>query len=258
LSEGVEFAAQEPQHVGRGQVHAGVADQIRPHLQQRRAGREHDVGGDLGLVEHPVVAPEPGGGDLGQQRVDSAGERVDDTRPGPVRQLVAQLAGQLKVLDGKIRGEATRGGRVSNPAPEAAGPVSPGAAGVRPLVPERGAVRGATARSATTRPARTYLPSAARGRRRPGPRVLLIRSLTRCQSSWSTSAGHDGSSETTHSSGTCQCVIASWQLPPPPPSEAQVRPTSSEWDVLLGGVFCRISFPSLDEIAGGEPPPGLY
>ena len=61
LERGMQLAAQEAQDVDRGHVQAGMADQVGPHLEQGGPGLEHDVGGDLGLVEHPVVAAVVGG-----------------------------------------------------------------------------------------------------------------------------------------------------------------------------------------------------
>jgi len=75
-----------------------MSDQIRPHRQQFRPGSEHDVGGHLGLVEDPVVAVEAGPDDGGQQRVDPPGERVENPRPRPMGELVAERLGPGQIL----------------------------------------------------------------------------------------------------------------------------------------------------------------
>ena len=95
----MEFAAEEAEHVDRTHVESCVADQVGPHGQKFGSGLEHDVGGDLGLVEHPVVAPEFLRLDGGQQRVEPAGEGVEDSGPGPVGEVLAQLGGRVDVVD---------------------------------------------------------------------------------------------------------------------------------------------------------------
>jgi hypothetical protein len=57
----VEHAAQEAHHVERGHVQGGVAHKVGHDLMQRSLAVEHDVGGDLGLVDDPIVAAEAPG-----------------------------------------------------------------------------------------------------------------------------------------------------------------------------------------------------
>ena len=80
-----------------------MTDQVGPDLQELGSGLEHDVGGDLGLVEHPVVAAIAGGSDGGQDRIEHPGERVEHPGPGLVGEPLAQLGGRLEVVDGQER-----------------------------------------------------------------------------------------------------------------------------------------------------------
>jgi len=91
-----------------------MSDQIRPHRQQFRPGSEHDVGGHLGLVEDPVVAVEAGPDDGGQQRVDPPGERVENPRPRPMGELVAERLGPGQILHPHQRVVVTA---IPNPGP---------------------------------------------------------------------------------------------------------------------------------------------
>ena len=99
----MQFATQEPQHIRRRQVGAGVADQVGPDLQQRGPVLEEHVGGDLGLVEDPVVAAVAGGSDGGEDRIEHPGEGVEHPGPGLVGEPLAQLGGRLEVVDGEER-----------------------------------------------------------------------------------------------------------------------------------------------------------
>jgi hypothetical protein len=65
LEAGMQFAAQELHHVGGGHGQAGVADEIGKHRGERGAIGEHDVGGDPGLIDDPVVCAEAGVADGG-------------------------------------------------------------------------------------------------------------------------------------------------------------------------------------------------
>lgn len=76
-----------------------MADEIGMDVAKRLATLEHDVGGDLGLVEHPVVAAVVGGPDGGDERVDSPSEGVEDARPGLVDEVLAQRGRLLEVVD---------------------------------------------------------------------------------------------------------------------------------------------------------------
>jgi hypothetical protein len=103
LQRGVQLAAQEAEHILRRQVQRGVVDQIGPHPEQLGSGAEHDVGGDLGLVQHPVVAAIVGRPNSGQDRVHQPSERVQRPWPCLVHEPVAQLARGVEILDGEQR-----------------------------------------------------------------------------------------------------------------------------------------------------------
>ncbi len=95
---GVELAAQEAEHVGRRHVQAGVADQVRPDLLQGSPSAEHDVGGDLGLVDGTVVAAKACLFERLQQRVDPPGEGIEQPGPGPVGEALAQVGRRVEVI----------------------------------------------------------------------------------------------------------------------------------------------------------------
>lgn len=56
LEVAVQLTAQEAHHVLGGEGQQGRLPELRPDAQQLAAVLEHDIGGDLGLVDGPVVA----------------------------------------------------------------------------------------------------------------------------------------------------------------------------------------------------------
>ncbi len=75
-----------------------MADQVRPDLLQGSPSAEHDVGGDLGLVDGPVVAAKACLFERRQQRVDASGESVEQPGPGPVSEALAQVGRRVQVI----------------------------------------------------------------------------------------------------------------------------------------------------------------
>jgi hypothetical protein len=90
---GVELSTEKTEHVFGGQVEGGMTDEVGPDLEEGGTGLEHHVGGDLALVEHPVVAAVAGGVDPAHEGVHHLGEGVEEAGPGPVGEVVAQARG---------------------------------------------------------------------------------------------------------------------------------------------------------------------
>jgi hypothetical protein len=94
----VRLAAEEV-HDGRAQRGDRGRHQITTDGLQCRTAGEQDVAGVLGLIDHPPVAREAGGGDGGEQGIDLRRQAIEERRPVGVGEGLAQRRDRREVID---------------------------------------------------------------------------------------------------------------------------------------------------------------
>ena len=110
----MRLAAEEVHDVGRAQRGDRGRHQITTDGLQRRTAGEQDVASVLGLIDHPPVAGEAGGGDGGEQGIDQGRLAIKEQRPVGVGERLAQRRDRREVIDS---GDLVVAAPVADPGP---------------------------------------------------------------------------------------------------------------------------------------------